>query len=1038
MTNPSQSQATSRTVSASNLRSEIESHHGYLPAFYGPALEIPEVLENLWRQYMAAWVQNPLPVLFKQKLAAYLARFCPSPYCLVAHSCSLHALGISGSDILALLEQCAPREAVHLEGPLRVLASCPGPLTGWPESEVEQAILQCAAAVYLDLPNIANYRTELHRILGPALYPNLLALLAYVRTCHYWVEAHPGIVPVADRAVQEHLGPMTREAPMLGQFLQEYVVRVQGERQRSSARLAAVRVSEAAIDRQKRFHILADGVRDVLYRLRFKPSLALEYVSPAIAEVTGYTPEEFYADPQLAVRIVHPDDRRHAPELRGQMQGQTVVLRWMRRDGVPVWTEHCVTAFLDAAGEVEAIEGVARDITERRRSEERMRLLHGLAEAMNEAENVEAALEAAISRVCVATAWEMGEAWLPPAYGSPPECAAVWSRRAEEARGLAEAGRGAPGGGFVERCWKKGTAIWIPDVATDPDFDRKEMAAKLDLHSASVIPVLTGNEVAALLVFYAAEKRGEDRGFLDLVSTVAAGLGSVVRRKHAEAALRSAEERFRSIAESTHDAVVVADGSGRVQWWNRGAREMFGYENKEILGEPVTRLMPERFVAAHLEGIERVRSGGEGKFVGKTVEVDALRRDGTEFPVEVSLSSWKSGDRLYFGAILRDTTARRKLQEELAGTQREIAIGEVARGLAHEWNNMFTVILGNVILLRQRLPEDDALREHVAHIQRAAERAAALTRQLQVFARKAATRPESLLVNSVVSELEPMLQRLAGKDVAVSSLLTQDLAPIHADPALIGQLLVNLVVRSRDAMPSGGRICIETSWVETPESATRLAGDPGRPWVALTVSDSGSVDGGSESGVAAEESSTPSDWALGAAAIPAVARQCGGLLQVLPAQGRGTMIRISWPRHDAAAEDWAPSGEFPRGTETVLVVEDEPMVRYTAAAALRRCGYRVLEARQGSSADAMLQPVDEAVALVVTDLALRGVSGRDVARTAARRWPGVRILFISGHTETVVLHHLPADLPAAFLAKPFTPEALARKVRQVLDAGQSA
>lgn len=1033
MKNPTRPSTDVRTAKTSTLRAEIETHHGYLPALYTPALEIPEVLENLWRQYLTAWVQNPLPILFKQKLTAYLARFCPSPYCLVVNSCALHALGLKGGEILALLQRCAPREAAHLEGPLKVLASHPGPLRSWPAPEVEEAILQCAAAVYLDLPHISNYRTELHRTLGPALYPNLMALLAYVRTRHYWVEAHPGIAPAADRIVHEHLGTMTREAPMLAQFLEEYTARVQDERQRSSARLAAVRVTEAESDRQKRFHILADGVRDILYRLRFKPSLALEYVSPAIAEVAGYTPEEFYADPGLAVRIVHPDDRDRARELREGSQGRTVVLRWLRRDGVPVWTEHCVTAFLDAGGEVEAIEGVARDISERKRAEERMRLLHGLAEVMNEAEDVESALEAAISRVCAATGWEMGEAWMPRAEGLPPECAAVWSRRAEEARGLAEAGRAAPGGGFVEKCWKKRTAVWIPDVSTDPDYDRKDMAEKLDLHSASVIPVLAGSEIAALLVFYATEKRGEDSGFLQLISTVAAGLGSVVRRKHAEVALRNAEERFRSIAESTHDAVVVADGSGCVQWWNRGAREMFGYENREILGEPVTRLMPERFVAAHLEGLDRVRKGGPGKFVGKTVEVDARRRDGTEFPVEVSLSSWRNGERQFFGAILRDTSARRRLQTELAETQREMAIGEVARGLAHEWNNMFTVILGNVILMRQRLPENDPLREHVVHIQRAAERAAALTRQLQVFARKAATRPETLQVNTVVSELEPMLQRLAGKEVTVSSLLTQDLGPILADPALVGQLLVNLVVRSRDAMPAGGRICLETSWVEAPEDAARAPGDPGRPWVALTVTDTGSVAGGSDAGT--EDAQGAADWALGAAAIPAVARQCGGRLQILPGQSRGTLIRISWPRHEAAAEEWAPPGEFPKGTETLLIVEDEPMVRYTAAIALRRCGYRVLEARHASSADAMLQPVGESVALVVTDLALQGVSGRDVARAAARRWPGVRILFISGHTEAVVLRHLPADLPAAFLGKPFTPEALARKVRQVLDSG---
>jgi two-component system cell cycle sensor histidine kinase/response regulator CckA len=517
----------------------------------------------------------------------------------------------------------------------------------------------------------------------------------------------------------------------------------------------------------------------------------------------------------------------------------------------------------------------------------------------------------------------------------------------------------------------------------------------------------------------------------------------VTARKEIERALINSERRLRAVAESAREGIVTADATGAIVFWNPAASELFGYDEKEILGRPLTLLMPERFRAAHSEGLARHVSTREARVIGKTVELHGLTKEGTEFPIELSLSAWTLDEALFFTGIIRDVSARQQLEQQLRQAQKMDAVGQLAGGVAHDFNNLLTVILGTCELLLEGMSQDDPRQDDILEIQKAGASATALTRQLLAFSRKQMIEPAVLDLNSVIADVGRMLKRVIGEDVELELRLHPGLELVKADRGQIEQILMNLALNARDAMAMGGRIIIETGSVVLDDTFTRThqGAAPGRH-VTIAVIDTGT---GMTPEVQARlfepfftTKPTGKGTGLGLASVYGIVKQNSGSIWVDSDTGKGTTVTVFWPATgESASAVERPSERRTTGSETILIVEDNPALLRLASRTLVQCGYRVVAAANAQEA---LKAFEAAPAfdLILTDVILPGMSGPALASELAARRPGLAVVFMSGYADETVDRHGLAEASAPLLQKPFTSMNLARTVRQALDAAARA
>jgi len=389
----------------------------------------------------------------------------------------------------------------------------------------------------------------------------------------------------------------------------------------------------------------------------------------------------------------------------------------------------------------------------------------------------------------------------------------------------------------------------------------------------------------------------------------------------------------------------------------------------------------------------------------------------------------------------RDVTEQRHLEEQFRQAQKMEAVGQLAGGIAHDFNNLLTAILGNTQLLLRDLPPGDAKRGDVEEIRKASERAASLTRQLLAYSRRQMLQPEVLDLNVVVAEMDKMLRRLIGEHIALEAGLTPDLGRVRADPNQIEQVIVNLAVNARDAMPDGGKLTIETANVDLDEAFAQahLGSVPGS-YAMLAVTDTGT---GMDAAVRAHlfepfftTKEVGKGTGLGLATVYGIVKQSGGYISVYSEPGRGTSFKIYLPRIATPADEPAgpqKGGPAP-GSETVLVVEDEPAVLTLSRRALEAQGYVVLAASDPLAALRVVERHGGTIHLLLTDVVMPGLSGRELADRLTAQRPGIRVLYMSGYPGDAVVQHGTLPSGSAFLQKPFSPDGLARKVRDVLDA----
>ncbi|MBA3258993.1 MAG: response regulator [Gemmatimonadales bacterium] len=527
--------------------------------------------------------------------------------------------------------------------------------------------------------------------------------------------------------------------------------------------------------------------------------------------------------------------------------------------------------------------------------------------------------------------------------------------------------------------------------------------------------------------------RGPDElGVLaDAVDQMAKQLRSVT------GALRGRQEWFRMLLEHGSDVILTLDAQWQIGFAGPSLPHVLGWTPDQVARRPLAEFI-------HPNDAEAVQAALEGAVMrsafGEPIAFRFRHSDGSWRSLEAVGNhprDWPGPEHLIVTA--RDITPRERLESQLRQAQKMEALGRFAGGVAHDFNNLLTAIQGYASLLLFDLGPIDPRREDLEEIRKASERAAALTRQILAFSHRQVSEPEPVDLNLLIEDLERMIPRLIGEDVAVVTALDPGLGVVNADPRQLEQVIMNLVVNARDAMPEGGRLTIETANEAVAEDDPRASPDlPPGPYIVLTVGDTGTgIDPEIQANIFDPFFTTKEPGrgtGLGLSTVYGIVKQIGGHIEVDSELGRGADFRIYLPELPGARVERAarPAAlPAPRGSETILLVEDEESVRVFANKALEKQGYTVLEARHGR--DALMRLAEHAgpVHLVITDMVMPEMSGGELARRLAGERPEVPVLFMSGYSDGEIAHR-GLGATSAYLQKPFTSDVLARKVREVL------
>jgi PAS domain S-box-containing protein len=494
---------------------------------------------------------------------------------------------------------------------------------------------------------------------------------------------------------------------------------------------------------------------------------------------------------------------------------------------------------------------------------------------------------------------------------------------------------------------------------------------------------------------------------------------------------------------SVVDAVITIDKEGVIESFNASAERIFGYTAAEAIGQNVNLLMPEPDSSHHDSYITKYLQTGQVKVIGYKRESRGKRKDGTVFPMDLALGQFLAGDKKMFTGVIRDITKSKRLEQQLQLAQKMEAIGRLAGGVAHDFNNILMAIMGDCELMLHDLPADDWLSKNIQQVLENAQRGASLTKQLLAFGRKMVIKPTILDLNAVLRNMEKLMSRLIGEHIELVTIIEPNLGRIQADAGQMEQVIMNLAINARDAMPKGGKLTIETNNVDLTELDLQQNNDLQLgSYVMVIIRDTGT-------GIAAENlpyifepffttKGIGEGTGLGLSTVHGVVKQSGGHIIVESEVGRGTAFKVYFPRLPHVVESHltpiSPLAVTAGGSEIILVVEDEASVRLIIQRLLAKRGYHVITASYGQEALTLCEQTQPKIDLIITDIMLpQGMTGRELVERLKLQYPQLRVLFMSGYADDIVNQQDLLRSEVGFLQKPFALADLNQKVRQLLD-----
>jgi PAS domain S-box-containing protein len=864
----------------------------------------------------------------------------------------------------------------------------------------------------------------------------------------------------------------------------------------------ARREAEAARQSRDTLRTVIDAAPVAIYA--FDPEGRVTMWNHAAERMFGWAEHEVLGRPLPTV----PPDRRAEFEVfferaRGGEALPGVEVRHQRKDGSPIDLLVSTAPLRDTAGGVQGFVSLSVDISDRRLAAERAEGLARVGRELIRTLDIHRVADILVSNVLTLLHVRSAALFTRESGTSRLVCLAAaggtdrdrWIGRTLE-----------PGQGVAGRALVEGEAVWAVDFLTDPRVEvpdwLRERARDEAYRAVLAIPLKVQDEVIGVLAVGDVAGRifsEEDRQLLTAFgdqAVMALQNARLYQRAEARAEKLTALSTLtrlitsaagtREVFQGVARAAVTLLGAKTARVWvadhTEGVLQMQGSFGLDPAVEQLatgfsslpfgTGVIGAAFTSGTPEYIPDVQQEPRWKNQRLAIEGDLHGYAGLPLTTGdrvVGVLSILFGDRREFSdedkelmRLLADQAAiaieqarlfeelkvsyedLQRTQAQLAQAQKMEAIGQLAGGIAHDFNNLLTVIGGRSQLLLSRLPAQSPVRRDLELIQKTSERAAALTRQLLAFSRKQILAPKVLDLNAVVSGMASMLQRLIGEDIDLAFRAGADLGRVKADPGQIEQVIVNLVVNARDAMPGGGRVTLETANVELGEQyARRHVGVQPGPYVMLAVSDTGTgMDAETQARIFEPFFTTKAPGkgtGLGLATVYGIVKQSGGNIWVYSEVGKGTTFKIYLPRVEETEESVQPEVALPgRGTETILLVEDEDEVRELAREILEAYGYTVFQARQPAEAMLIAERHPGPIHLLVTDVVMPEMSGRALAERLAPLRPEMKVLYMSGYTDNAIVHHGRLDAGTPFVQKPFTPDVLVRKVREVLESSDLA